>query len=115
MDVAVEAPLIETREFGEVPVLDVASSHNTETNTSAIFVVNRNQTDSVTVDLRWQALTPSRVKSAYQVAGTDPKAVNTFDDPECIVARAITVPAVYDSTITLQLPPLSFTALEVEL
>lgn len=115
LDVLVKAPMVETRQFGDVPVLDVASSHNTETNASAIFIVNRHQTDPVTVDLRWQALTPRRVKSAYQLAGTDPKAVNTFDDPDCIIARAITPPAVYVGSVTLQLPPLSFTALEVEL
>src|SRR5690606_41395582 len=110
-----QAPLVETRQFGDVPVLDVAASHNTETNASAIFIVNRHQTDPVTVDLRWQALTPRRVKSTYQLAGTDPKAVNTFDDPDCIIARAIPAPDVADGTITLQLPPLSFTALEVAL
>jgi len=82
LDVAVKAPRVETREFGDVPVLDVASSYNVETGTNAIFIVNRSQTDSVTVDVRWQALTPTRVTSAYQISGTDPKAVNTFENPE---------------------------------
>jgi len=113
LDVAVKAPLIETREFGDVPVLDVASSHNVEKGTNALFIVNRNQTDSVTVDLCWQALMPTRVISAYQIAGTDPKAVNSFEDPECVVARPIKVQDVNDGTVTLQLPPLSFTAIEV--
>src|SRR5690606_500265 len=79
LDVAVKAPLVETREFGDMPVLDVASSHNMETGTNALFIVNRSQTDSVTVDLCWQALKPARVTSAYQVAGTDPKAANSFE------------------------------------
>lgn len=113
LDVAVKAPLIETREFGAVPVLDVASSHDLETETGAVFIVNRNQTDSVTADLCWQALTPTRVISAYQIAGTDPKAVNSFEDPECIVARPIRVPNVNEGVLTLHLPPLSFTAIQV--
>jgi len=113
LDVAVKAPLIETREFGDVSVLDVASSHNTETGTNALFIVNRSQTDSVTVDLCWQALKPARVTSAYQVAGTDPKAANSFEHPECIVARPIKAPDVNNGTGTLRLPPLSFTAIEV--
>jgi len=113
LDVAVKAPLIETREFGDMPLLDVASSYNEQTGTNAIFIVHRGQTDSVTVDLRWQALGPTRVTSAYQVAGTDPKAVNSFEDPDRIVARPIRVQDVSDSTLTLQLPPLSFTAIEV--
>jgi alpha-N-arabinofuranosidase len=113
LDVAVKAPLIETREFGDMPVLDVASSHDMETGTNAIFVVNRSQTDNVTVDICWQALTPTRVTSAHQIAGTDPKAVNSFENPECIVPCAIKVQDVHDGTVTLQLPPLSFTAIEV--
>jgi len=113
LDVAVKAPLIETREFGGVPVLDVASSHDVENGTNALFIVNRNQIDSVTVDLRWQALMPTRVIAAYQIAGTDPKAVNSFEHPECIVARPIKIQDVDDGIVTLQLPPLSFTAIEV--
>jgi alpha-N-arabinofuranosidase len=113
LDVAVKAPQIETREFGDMPILDVASSHDMEAGTSAIFIVNRSQTDNVTVDVCWQALTPTRVTSAHQIAGTDPKAANSFEDPECIVARAIKVQDVNDGTVTLQLPPLSFTAFEV--
>lgn len=113
LDVAVKAPLIETREFGDMPVLDVASSHDMETGTNAIFIVNRSQTGSVAVDVRWQALTPARVTSAHQIAGTDPKAVNSFENPEHIVARSIKTPSISDSTMTLNLPPLSFTAIEV--
>ncbi len=113
LDVAVKAPQVETRQFGAVPVLDVASSHNIETGTNAIFIVNRSQTDDVTVELCWQALRPSRVTCAYQVAGSDPKAFNSFENPDCIVARAVKVQKVVDGTLTLQLPALSFTALEV--
>lgn len=113
LDVAVKAPLVETREFGDVPVLDVASSYSVETGTSAIFIVNRSQTDSVTVDVRWQALTPTRVTSAYQIAGTDPKAVNSFENPERVVARSIKTPSISDSSMTLNLLPLSFTAIEL--
>ncbi|MBN2471825.1 MAG: alpha-N-arabinofuranosidase, partial [Anaerolineae bacterium] len=113
LDVAVKAPRIETREFGDMPVLDVAASHDVAAGTNALFIVNRHQTDSVTVDLCWQALAPTRVTAAYQVAGTDPKAVNSFEHPDCIVARPIKIQDVSDGAGTLQLPPLSFTAIEV--
>ncbi len=113
LDVAVKAPLVETRQFGDVPILDVSSSYNAESGTGAVFIVNRSQTEEVIVDIRWQALAPTGVRSAYQIAGTDPKAVNSFENPECIVARPIKTPAISDSTMTLNLPPLSFTAIEV--
>jgi alpha-N-arabinofuranosidase len=115
LDVAVKAPLIDAGELGEAPIIDVASSHNEESGTSAIFVVNRSQTDSVSVNVCWQALKPTSVTSAYQIAGNDPKAVNSFEDPERIVAHAIKADDihVHDGTVTIQLPPLSFTAIEV--
>jgi alpha-N-arabinofuranosidase len=115
LDVAISAPLIETNEFGDVPVLDVASSHNVETGTNAIFIVNRSQTDTVAVNVCWQALKPTRVTSAYQISGKDPKAINSFDDPEHIVPYAINVQAFDDGTTILQLPPLSFTTVEVSI
>jgi alpha-L-arabinofuranosidase len=113
LDVLVKASMIETRKFGDMPVLDVASSHNMETGTNAVFIVNRNQTERVIVDLCWQALMPTRVISAHQITGTDPKAANSFQSPEHIIARPITIPAVKEGNLTLQLPPLSFTAIEV--
>jgi len=113
LDAAVKAPLVETRRFGAVPVLDVASSHNAATGANAVFIVNRSQQDDVTVEICWQALKPSRVTCAYQVAGTDPKAVNSFENPDCMAARPIKMQTIDDGTVSLRLPPLSFTAIEV--
>lgn len=113
LDVLVKAPMIETRKFGGVPVLDVAASHHLENGTHAVFIVNRNQTDHVSVDLCWQALMPSRIIAAHQITGADPKATNSFEYPERIIARPIKIEPVNDGNLTLQLPPLSFTAIEM--
>ncbi len=115
LDVAVNAPMYGTRQFGDMPVLDVSASHNAETGTNAVFIVNRSQTESIPVDLHWQALRPSSIKSAYQLAGTDPKAANSFDNPNQVIAAPITAPEVKDCGTSLLLPPLSFTTLEVAL
>ena len=54
LDVLVKAPLLETRQYGDVPVLDVSASYDVETQQGALFVVNRSQTESVTTDIVWQ-------------------------------------------------------------
>jgi len=113
LDVAVQAPMIDAGEYGDAPIIDVSSSHNEETGTSAVFIVNRSQTDSVAVTVCWQALKPTSVTSAYQITGNDPKAVNSFEDPQHIVANTIKIPDLDGDTVTLQIPPLSFTAIEV--
>lgn len=115
LDVKVNAPLYETNLFGEMPLLDVSSSHNPETNTNSIFIVNRSQTESLPVDLIWQDMAPRGVNSAHQLSGTDPKAANSFSNPDMVTAVAIDAPDISDGQATMMLPPLSFTAIEVAL
>ncbi len=115
LDVAVRAPHYETKKFGDMPLLDVSASYNEETGAHAIFIVNRSQQDSVPLDMHWQDLKPSAIKSAHQLAGTDPKAVNSFDNPNQLVAVPIATPKVDDGSASMVLPPLSFTALELSL
>jgi len=64
---------------------------------------------------RWQDVFPKGVRSAYQLAGTDPKAVNSFENPNQVVALSIAAPEIRDGSATLLLPPLSFTILDVVL
>lgn len=115
LDVAVSAPMYETKQFGDMPLLDVSASYNEETGAHAVFIVNRSQTESTPVDLHWQYLKPSSIKAAYQVAGTDPKSANTFENPNQIVSVSIEAPEISEDCASLMLPPLSFTALELSL
>lgn len=115
LDVAVKAPLYETKLYGDMPLLDVSSSYNAETGASAVFIVNRSQTESVPVNLHWQALQPKRVVSAHQLAGTDPKAVNSVEKPDQVIAVPISAPEIKDGGIEMLVPPLSFTALELSI
>jgi alpha-N-arabinofuranosidase len=115
LDVAVKAPMMETKQFGDMPLLDVSASYNEETGNHAVFIVNRSQSESVPVDLHWQDLKPSSIKSVSQVAGTDPKAANTYENPNQIVSAMVDAPQVSDGGTSIILPPLSFTALELSL
>jgi alpha-L-arabinofuranosidase len=111
LDVAVNASLLETGKYGAVPALDASASYDPETQKSAIFLVNRSVTEPVVADLTWQDGKPIQVGQAWQLAGSDPKQVNTWEAPNQLVARAIPAPVVEDGRAALSLPPLSFTAL----
>jgi alpha-L-arabinofuranosidase len=113
LDVAVKAPMYETKLYGDMPLLDVSSSYDAETGTNSVFIVNRSQTESVPVNLHWQALQPKRVVSAHQMAGTDPKAANSVEKPDQVIAVAINTPEIKDGGVEMLVPPLSFTALEL--
>ena len=74
-------------------------------------MVNRSQTEAVVTDLVWQDGNAVQIDQAWQLAGSDPKEFNSWDEPNQLVAKAISVPAVEDGKVTLSLPPMSFTAL----
>jgi alpha-N-arabinofuranosidase len=113
LDALVTSPHYATAQFGEMPLLDVSATHDAARNAGAVFLVNRSQTDALPVEIIWQNSAPGSVTALYQLTGTDPKAANTFEHPDLIVPRQLSAVPVIDKRITLQLPPLSFTALEV--
>ncbi len=102
---------METKQYDAVPTLDVSASYDIETHEGAVFLVNRSQTESVITDFIWQDGQALQVEKAWQLAGKDPKEVNSWDDPERVVAKPIPVPAVESGRAMLNLPPLSFTVL----
>jgi alpha-N-arabinofuranosidase len=113
LDVSVRAPLYHTAQFGDMPLLDVSAAHDAADGSAVVFIVNRNQIAPQVVELHWQDRTPTRFTALHQVAGTDPKAANSFEDPTHIIAVQRPVPPANGNLTSLTLPPLSFTALEV--
>jgi len=103
------APESDTKLFGPMPLLDVSASYDQANDRGAVFIVNRSQHEAVTTDIGWQGATPAQVTAAYQLAGSDPKAVNTFAQPNLIAPKQLDGLRIDDGRITLRLPPLSFT------
>jgi alpha-N-arabinofuranosidase len=113
LDLLVRAPHVETAQYGGVSMLDVSASHDPATGESAIFVVNRSQSDAVVSEFVWQDGAPQRISEVWQLAGDDPKAANTFAQPNTVTPQKLAAPAMQDGKFTLRLPPLSFTAIRM--
>jgi alpha-N-arabinofuranosidase len=111
LDVLVKAPKLETKRYDAVPALDVSASYDEETQQGAIFLVNRGQTEAIATDIIWQDGESVQVDEAWRLAGSDPKEVNSWEEPNRLIAKAIPAPTVKDGRVTLDLPPLSFTVL----
>lgn len=111
LDVLVKAPILDTKQYDGVPMLDVSASYDAEKGCGALFLVNRSLTESVTTDLVWQDEKIVQADKAWQLAGTDPKEANTWEKPNQLVAKAISLPSVAANRATVTLPPLSFTVL----
>ena len=113
LDAYVRAPLTETKQFGDVPVLDVSASYDEASQTTGIFIVNRSLTDAMTTDINLQGATATTVQEAWQLAGTDPDLMNTWEKPNASAAKAIKAPAITDGKLRIKLPALSYTALKL--
>jgi alpha-N-arabinofuranosidase len=103
------APHYDTRLFGAMPLLDVSASYDAAADQGAVFLVNRSLHEPVTTDIIWQGAAPARASAVYQLSGPDPKAINTFEQPDVVVPRRLEGMPATDGRITLRLPPLSFT------
>ncbi len=115
LDLLVESPRYETKQFGDMPLLDVSASHDEAAGKNAIFIVNRSLTERMPIEIRWGDVTPKRISSAQQLSGNDPKAFNSWEHPNRLTTRAIYAPKIIDGAAQMSLPPLSFTALGVDL
>jgi alpha-N-arabinofuranosidase len=113
LDVEVKAPMTNSARFGDMPALDVSASYDEASGKGAVFIVNRSLTESVPVELRWQDRAPKRITAAHQMAGTDPKAFNSFENPNLLTTAPVASPSVDGQNAAVVLPPLSFTVLEV--
>ena len=115
LDLTVDAPMYATKQFGDMPLLDVSAAHDAAAAANSIFIVNRSQTERLPLVIHWQDVNPSRITSAQQLSGTDPKAANSWENPNRLVSRPLYAPRIMDGKAELTLPPLSFTALRVKL
>ncbi len=112
LDLLVKAPPMATQAYGDVPMLDVSASYDAATQQGAIFLVNRSVTEAVTAEIVWQDGKAVSTAQAWQLTGSDPKEVNTWEEPHRLVVQPRPAPEVVDGRSTLTLPPLSFTVLQ---
>jgi alpha-L-arabinofuranosidase len=118
LDALVKVAGYETERFGEMPLLDVSASYDEASDAQgqargAAFLVNRSLDQALEVEINWQGVAPTQVTGAWQMSGNDPKAANSFENPNQVVSSPISGVTVKDGRITLTVPPLSFTTITV--
>jgi len=111
LDLLVQSPQVETREFGEVPLIDAAGSYDEESGRTTLFLVNRSLSEAETVDLHFAGWTPGAAARLICLTGKDPKEANTFENPTAIVPQDAGMLPLQDGKATLKVPPLSLTVI----
>jgi alpha-L-arabinofuranosidase len=108
-----ESETYPTKEYGTVPLVDAVATHDSETGDSAVFLVNRSQDEATTVTIDGAALGALTVRSAQTLTDDDIHARNTLDDPERVGLVDNDTVIVDGTTITITLPPVSWTAISL--
>ena len=102
-------PTYTAGERGETPLVDVSATLN-ESGDLAVFLVNRSQSESITLEVSFQDASITCISGIDILSGNDPKAANTWENPNQLMPRA-GVAHLTDGKAVVELPALSFTAL----
>ena len=111
LELKLDSPTYATERYGDVPIVDAVATHDESGGGTTVFVVNRSLEDEVSLEIDAVAL--GRIPSATAVSlfDDDIHAANTLDDPERVTPRTNSSVHVDEGTITITLPPVSWTVL----
>jgi len=107
------APVYDTPAQGEVPLLDAAAVLDDESATVALFAVNRDQGEAMTVDVDVRAMPALTSAEHVALCDDDPHAVNGPDPAERVKPRRLDEPNVADGHVHAVLPPLSWSMIRL--
>lgn len=105
----IEAPVYETARHGEASVIDAVAT--VDEDRAAVFLVNRDLAEAaqVTIDVRGLGL--AQVTEAVTLADPDVYAKNTLTEQNRVTPAANTTAKLADGVLTVELPPVSWTAI----
>ncbi|HKW58029.1 MAG TPA: alpha-N-arabinofuranosidase [Candidatus Acidoferrum sp.] len=114
LELLLESPTYDVSGVGPVNYVDVCASHDAASGQSAFFLLNRDLANAQPVELIWQGSAP-HVTDGLVLTGSDLKAANTFDAPSRVVPQRAEKPTVNikDGRATLELPPRSYTVMQL--
>ncbi len=82
LDLQIEVPAYENKEFGQVPLLEAVGVLNEEKDELTIFAVNRSQKESLELEGDLRGLAFTKVTEHLVLENADMKAVNTAKNPD---------------------------------
>jgi alpha-N-arabinofuranosidase len=105
LQVAIEGPTYSTKKFGNVEYLDASSILNG--NQLSVFLVNRSLDEPLEVRVRVGDASVTKLLNAEFVSGSDPKSMNTFDNPRKIHSCVHEEALIEGGVATVILPPMT--------
>jgi len=113
LQLAINAPKMETKEFGEVPALDAVATYDKESGEIAVFVVNRSIDEPTELDVELSSLPPARLVEALSLSNPDYKWSATAQDDTSVMPRPNDTAKVTGNKLTATLPPVSWSMIRL--
>jgi alpha-L-arabinofuranosidase len=110
---AVESPSYETSQYGRVPLVDAVATIDNDDGAVALFLVHRSQDAATTVSMDVGSLGAVRLGESITLADDDPTATNTLEHQERVAPASNRSGRIEDGVLTVELPPISWTALQL--
>jgi alpha-N-arabinofuranosidase len=111
LELKLDCPTYRTALYGDVPVVDAVATWEEESGEGAVFLVNRHLTDEVTIEIDVRLLGDVALQTVQSLHDADIHAANTLDAQDRVGLHGNDTAALTDGTITITLPPVSWTAL----
>ncbi len=111
LSVSLDTGAIPTARYGDVPT--VAAAATTDGTALRLFLQNRATTEPTTVTVDLTGFGTFTTATATGIWDEDPYAANTLEDPERVVPRANETIELIDGVLTIELPPVSWTAVTI--
>jgi alpha-L-arabinofuranosidase len=111
LDVKLTSDVHETDLYGTVNTVDAVATHDRETGQTAVFLVNRSQTEEASVAIDLSALGKVTLLDAQTLADVDVYAKNTLAEKERVGLRRNESVHVDDGVTSVILSPVSWAAL----
>jgi alpha-L-arabinofuranosidase len=113
LKVKLESDAYTTDVYGVVPLVDAVATFDADTGTTAVFLVNRSQTEEANVTIDVSSLKGAIVLDAQTLSDADVYAKNTLENPERVGLTSNKSIAGRDGIVAITLPPVSWTAVNL--
>ena len=111
LDVKLTSDVHETDLYGTVNTVDAVATHDRETGQTAVFLVNRSQSEEASIAIDLSALGKVTLLDTQTLADADVYAKNTLAEKERVGLRRNESVHIDDGVASVILPPVSWTAL----
>ena len=111
LELKLDGPAYDTALYGSVPLVDAVATHDPETSSTAVFLVNRSLEEEATVEIDAALLGAVEIGSIQTLHDADIHAANTLADPERVGLQANRTAHRDGGVVTVTLPPVSWTAI----